>query len=165
MYKLIAIDLDGTMLNQYGVVTANTKEAIQRAQENGIEVVEMGGVEPNPKLSFVKEAIKIAREENVEIFHVPGTFELTFAASKLQKTGKYASIVVIGCVIQGDTPHYDYVCQGVTQGITQVNLEAECPVIFSVLTTLTMQQATDRAGGCLGNKGVEGAVTALKYLL
>ena len=111
--------------------------------------------------TFISNGIS---EENVEIFHVPGTFELTFAASKLQKTGKYASIVVIGCVIQGDTPHFDYVCQGVTQGIIQVNLEADCPVIFSVLTTLTMQQATDRAGGCLGNKGVEGAVTALKMV-
>ena len=111
--------------------------------------------------TFISNGIS---EENVEIFHVPGTFELTFAASKLQKTGKYASIIVIGCVIQGDTPHFDYVCQGVTQGITQVNLEADCPVIFSVLTTLTMQQATDRAGGCLGNKGVEGAVTALKMV-
>ena len=111
--------------------------------------------------TFISNGIS---EENVEIFHVPGTFELTFAASKLQKTGKYASIIVIGCVIQGDTPHFDYVCQGVTQGITQINAEAVCPVIFSVLTTLTMQQATDRAGGCLGNKGIEGAVTALKMV-
>lgn len=104
------------------------------------------------------------QEKNIEVFHVPGTFELTFAASKIQKTTKPDAIIIIGCVIQGDTPHFDYVCQGVTQGATLLNSEAACPVIFSVLTTLDMQQAQDRAGGKLGNKGVEGAITALKMI-
>ena len=98
------------------------------------------------------------------MFHVPGTFELPYAAAKLQQLGVYDAIIVIGCVIQGDTPHFDYVCQGVTQGITQLNAEAVAPVIFSVLTTNTMEQALDRAGGRLGNKGVEGAVTAIKMI-
>jgi 6,7-dimethyl-8-ribityllumazine synthase len=80
-------------------------------------------------------------------------------------------VIVIGCVIQGDTPHFDYVCQSVTQGVTMLNAQGVadgeyppyfCPVIFSVLTTLDKQQALDRAGGRLGNKGVEGAVTAIK---
>lgn len=105
-----------------------------------------------------------AKESAVEVFHVPGTFELTYAAAKLQQLGVYDVIIVIGCVIQGDTPHFDYVCQGVTQGITQLNAEAVAPVIFSVLTTNTMEQALDRAGGRLGNKGVEGAVTAIKMI-
>lgn len=104
------------------------------------------------------------QEKNVEIFHVPGAFELTYASSKLLKTQKFDAIIAIGCVIQGDTPHFTYVCEGVTQGITELNLKADIPVIFSVLTTNTKQQALDRAGGCLGNKGVEGAITAIKMI-
>ena len=72
------------------------------------------------------------------------------------------AIIAIGCVIKGDTPHFDYVCQAATQGIAQINAKGTTPVIFSVLTTLDQQQALDRAGGRLGNKGVEGAVTAIK---
>ena len=104
------------------------------------------------------------QEKNVEIFHVPGAFELTYAASKLAKTQKVDAIIVIGCVIQGDTPHFKYVCEGVTQGITELNLKGDIPVIFSVLTTYTIKQARDRAGGCLGNKGIEGAITAIKMI-
>ncbi len=101
-------------------------------------------------------------QENIIVKHVPGTYELTFAAKMLQKTEKPDAIIVIGCVIQGDTPHFDYVCQGVTVGTSKLNAEGICPLIFSVLTTLTMEQATDRAGGKLGNKGVEGAISAIK---
>ena len=110
------------------------------------------------------------QEKNIKIVHVPGTFELTFAAKVLQDKEKYKAIIVLGCVIQGDTPHFDYVCQGVTQGISALNAKANtwtlkgyyAPVIFGVLTTNTLQQAEDRAGGTLGNKGVESAVTAIK---
>ncbi len=101
-------------------------------------------------------------EKNVVVEHVPGTFELTYAAAKLMNTRFFDAVIVIGCVIQGDTPHFDYVCGGVTQGVAALNAQAVCPVIFSVLTTLNMQQALDRAGGSLGNKGVEGAITAIK---
>ncbi len=102
-------------------------------------------------------------EENIEIFHVPGTFELTYIASKLNNSKKYNAIVTLGCVVQGETPHFDYVCSGVTQGLTQLNLKSEsCPIIFGVLTTSNMQQAIDRSGGKHGNKGVEAAVTAIK---
>jgi len=81
----------------------------------------------------------------------------------LSNTDKYHGIIVLGCVIQGDTPHFDYVCQSVTSGITELNLLKEgCPIIFGVLTTNTLQQALDRAGGKHGNKGVEGATTAIK---
>lgn len=100
---------------------------------------------------------------HIDVFYVPGTFELTNAAKRLlTSTLVYSAVVVIGCVIQGDTPHFDYVCQGVTQGITQLNAQQDVPVIFSVLTTLTLQQALDRAGGIHGNKGTEGAITAIK---
>ena len=102
------------------------------------------------------------KEENIIEMCVPGTFELTFAAKKLQNENEYNAIIVLGCVIQGDTPHFDYVCQGVTQGITLLNANGKCPVIFGVLTTNTLQQAEERAGGKLGNKGVESAITAIK---
>ena len=111
------------------------------------------------------------QEENIDVMHVPGTVELTYGASLytlgVKQFGYPMSsanaVIVIGCVIKGDTPHFDYVCQSVTQGVTLLNAaERGCPVIFSVLTTLDKQQALDRAGGRLGNKGVEGAVTAIK---
>ena len=103
--------------------------------------------------------------EHIMVKHVPGTFELTFAAKRiLREYNDMSAVIVIGCVVQGDTPHFDYVCQGVTQGVAALNASemSHVPVIFSVLTTNTMQQALDRAGGILGNKGVEGAVTAIK---
>lgn len=120
------------------------------------------------------------QEENIDVMHVPGTVELTYAAAQYVSGRKKGgmlmgcgvdAVIVIGCVIKGDTPHFDYVCQSVTQGVTMLNcsmlqpesgLMPNCPVIFSVLTTLDKQQALDRAGGRLGNKGVEGAVTAIK---
>ncbi|NDP21567.1 MAG: 6,7-dimethyl-8-ribityllumazine synthase [Paludibacter sp.] len=109
----------------------------------------------------------------IKIVHVPGTFELSYAAKHLQeeyyciidneKAHKYSAVIVLGCVIQGDTPHFDYVCQGVTSGISNLNIRSNgCPVIFGVLTTSTLQQALDRAGGIHGNKGVEAAITAIK---
>jgi len=107
---------------------------------------------------------------NIKIVHVPGTFELTFAARKLisdsiqnDNSANYAAVIVLGCVVQGDTPHFTYVCEGVTSGIAQLNtVEGAPPVIFGVLTTSDMQQALDRAGGIHGNKGVEAAITAVK---
>lgn len=109
--------------------------------------------------TFVKHGVK---EENVIVKHVPGAFELTYAANILQKTGEYDAVVVIGCVIQGDTPHFTFVCDGVTQGVVELNLTGGCPVIFSLLTTLDLQQSFDRCGGIHGNKGIEGAITAIK---
>lgn len=99
-----------------------------------------------------------------DVFRVPGTVELTFAASRLIDTDMYDAIIVLGCVIRGDTSHFDYVCQSVTQGITQLNADGDIPVIFGVLTTDNEQQALDRAGGRLGNKGAEAAECAIKML-
>jgi len=120
--------------------------------------------------SLVENGVKLSQ---IKIVHVPGTFELTFAAKQLLddyyclidgiKVHKYSAVIVLGCVIQGDTPHFDYVCQGVTYGISNLNTRTDgCPVIFGVLTTNTLQQALDRAGGVHGNKGVEAAITAIK---
>jgi len=120
--------------------------------------------------SLVENGVELSQ---IKIVHVPGTFELTFAAKQLLddyyciidsiKVHKYSAIIVLGCVIQGDTPHFDYVCQGVTYGISNLNTRTDgCPVIFGVLTTNTLQQALDRAGGKHGNKGIEAAVTAIK---
>lgn len=122
--------------------------------------------------TLLKHGVK---EENIDVMHVPGTVELTYGAAlyvSAKRGGvfkKVDAVIVIGCVIQGDTPHFDYVCQSVTQGVTLLNVKPAsvdatnpCPVIFSVLTTLDKQQALDRAGGRLGNKGVEGAITAIK---
>ena len=100
-------------------------------------------------------------KDDVDTFEVPGAVELTFAASKLIETGYYDAIVVLGCVIRGGTPHFDYVCQSVTQGITHLNSECDIPVIFGVLTVDNEQDALDRAGGRLGNKGTEAAQAAL----
>lgn len=99
-----------------------------------------------------------------EVFEVPGAVELTFAAQSLIDTERYDAVIVFGCVIKGDTPHFDYVCQSVTQGVTALNVDSPVPVIFGVLTVLDEQQALDRAGGRLGNKGSEAADTALKMV-
>jgi 6,7-dimethyl-8-ribityllumazine synthase len=101
-------------------------------------------------------------DNNIVIKHVPGSFELTLGAQFLAEYDDLDAVICIGCVIQGETPHFSYICQSVTQGITQLNLEYNIPFIFSVLTTLNLQQALDRAGGKHGNKGDEAAVTAIK---
>jgi 6,7-dimethyl-8-ribityllumazine synthase len=103
-----------------------------------------------------------SKEKNIIIKHVPGSFELTLGAQFLAEYDDLDAIICLGCVIQGETPHFTYICQGVTLGITQLNLEYNIPFIFGVLTTLDQQQAIDRAGGKLGNKGDEAAVTAIK---
>ena len=101
-------------------------------------------------------------EDNIDVIHVPGTVELTYGAARIMKEERVNAVIVIGCVIQGETPHFNYVCQSVTQGVAMLNAQGKVPVIFSVLTVLNRQQALDRAGGKLGNKGIEGAYTAIR---
>lgn len=96
-----------------------------------------------------------------ETFQVPGAVELTYAASRLSENSKYDAIVVLGCVIRGGTPHFDYVCQSVTQGVTSLNSQAITPVIFGLLTVDNEQQALDRIGGPAGHKGREAAEAAI----
>jgi 6,7-dimethyl-8-ribityllumazine synthase len=101
--------------------------------------------------------------DDISVVTVPGSFELTLGAQLLAQKNVDA-VICLGCVIQGETPHFDYICQGVANGITQLNIKFNLPVIFGVLTTNTMQQAEDRAGGKHGNKGDEAAITAIKMI-
>ncbi|ETZ20086.1 6,7-dimethyl-8-ribityllumazine synthase [Pedobacter sp. V48] len=102
-------------------------------------------------------------QENIRSIAVPGSFELTSAADLLlQKHKDLDAVICLGCVIQGDTKHFDFICDAVANGITQVSVKHSKPVIFGVLTTNNQQQAIDRAGGKHGNKGDEAAITALK---
>ncbi|MBE0675726.1 MAG: 6,7-dimethyl-8-ribityllumazine synthase [Bacteroidales bacterium] len=100
--------------------------------------------------------------DNIIVRHVPGSFELTLGAQWLAEYDDLDGVICLGCVIQGETPHFTYICQGVTQGITTLNMEYNIPFVFGVLTTDTLQQALDRAGGKHGNKGDEAAVTVIK---
>ena len=103
------------------------------------------------------------KEENIISVAVPGSFELTAAAEiLLNKHPQLDGVICLGCVIQGDTKHFDFICDAVAQGITQVGIKHSKPVIFGVLTTNDQQQAIDRAGGKHGNKGDEAAITAIK---
>jgi len=102
------------------------------------------------------------KAKNIVVRWVPGSFELVFGARMLADGSDLDAVIVLGCVIRGDTPHFEYVCSGVTQGITQLNLTEEIPFIFGLLTNDTMQQSIDRAGGIHGNKGTEAAITAIK---
>lgn len=98
--------------------------------------------------------------EDIIVHHVPGSFELVHGSRMMLREGVDA-IIAIGCVIKGDTPHFDYICQGTTIALSQLNATQDIPVIYGLVTTLNMQQALDRAGGKMGNKGVECAVTAI----
>lgn len=102
------------------------------------------------------------KPENIFVEHVPGTFELTYGARRSALHYRPDAVIVLGSVVRGGTPHFEYVCQGVTHGIAALNATIDIPVIFGVLTTNDMKQAHDRAGGILGNKGDEAAVTAIK---
>ncbi len=104
------------------------------------------------------------KRKSIHIYNVPGSFELVYAASQLCKKNKYDAIIVIGSLIKGETAHFDYVCQGVTQGIKDLNVTYNTPVIFCLLTDNKEQQAIDRSGGKYGNKGIEAAVTAVKMI-
>lgn len=101
-------------------------------------------------------------ENRIIRIHVPGAVELTHAAACAIKRYNPSAVITLGCVIRGDTPHFDYVCQSVTQGITILNATTDVPVIFGVLTVNTPAQAQERAGGALGNKGIEAAVAAIE---
>ena len=103
------------------------------------------------------------QKENIVRWNVPGSFELIYGCKKMQQSyDMLDAVIAVGSVIQGQTKHFDFVCEGVTQGIKDLNIQSDIPVIFCVLTDNTMQQAIDRSGGQHGNKGVEAAVAAIK---
>jgi 6,7-dimethyl-8-ribityllumazine synthase len=103
-------------------------------------------------------------EDNIIVEHVPGSFEIPYAAKLLADKMKPDAVICLGCVIQGETRHFDFICQSVTHGITKLNLSYPVPFIFGVLTTKNIEQARERAGGKHGNKGIEAAVTAIRMV-
>lgn len=120
------------------------------------EALYSGAVEALVKHGFKKQ--------NIIRKTVPGTFELTLGSLWAAEDKSISAVISLGCVIQGETPHFDYICQAVAYGITEVNIKTKKPVIFGVLTTLNKQQSMDRAGGKYGNKGEEAALTAISML-
>ncbi len=132
-----------------GIVYAEWNDEITHALRDGaIATLQKNGVEA----------------ENITVASVPGSFELIYGAAQMVKSNKYDAIIAIGCVIRGDTPHFDYICEGVTAGLTQLNVQYDTPVIFGLITTNNLLQAQERSGGRLGNKGDECAVTALQMI-
>ncbi|MDT8414526.1 MAG: 6,7-dimethyl-8-ribityllumazine synthase [Flavobacteriaceae bacterium] len=130
----------------------------------GIVVAEWNA---NITKNLYKGAYQTLVDSGVEVekiikWEVPGAFELTFGCKKIIETHQPDAVIAIGSVIRGETSHFDFVCQGVTQGITQLNLLYDTPVVFCVLTDDHIQQSLDRSGGKHGNKGVEAAVAAIK---
>lgn len=103
-----------------------------------------------------------AEEDDIEIAWVPGAFEIPLVAKKMAQANKYDALICLGAVIRGSTPHFDYVSSEVSKGIASVSLDTKIPVIFGVLTTDTIEQAIERAGTKVGNKGYEAAVTAIE---
>ncbi|HBV22707.1 MAG TPA: 6,7-dimethyl-8-ribityllumazine synthase [Jeotgalicoccus sp.] len=109
--------------------------------------------------TLLKHGVK---DDNIDLVYVPGAFELPLTAKTLAETGKYDSVITLGCVIRGSTTHYDYVCNEAAKGISHAGLSTGVPVIFGVITTENIEQAIDRAGAKVGNKGSEAAATAIE---
>ena len=103
-------------------------------------------------------------EKNITVVRVPGSFEIPLAAKKLAKTEDYDAVICLGAVIRGSTPHFDYVANEVSKGIATVSLETEIPIAFGVLTTDTIEQAVERAGTKMGNKGFDAALSAIEMV-
>lgn len=139
---------DASEMNIGIVVAEWNKHITEKLLEGACNTLEKHGVKP----------------QNILVKRVPGSFELTFGAKRLAESQELDAVIALGCVVKGDTPHFDYVCSGVTQGVTELNLMYDIPFIFGLLTTDTMQQAEDRAGGKYGNKGDEAAITAIKMI-
>ena len=142
------------------------KETIPNAKalRFGIVVSEWNETVTEGLFSGAKEALLDcgALPENIVRWNVPGSFELTFGCKKMIATQEVDAVIAIGSVIQGETKHFDFVCSGTAQGIKDLNVQLDVPVIFCVLTDNTMQQALDRSGGKHGNKGTEAAIAAIK---
>lgn len=130
----------------------------------GIVVTEWNNHITDALLAGAVKALTAAgvSEQSINIRRVPGSFELVYGCAKMAENGYIDAIIALGCVIKGDTPHFDYICAGTTQGLVQLNTEGKIPVINGVLTVLTEEQAVERAGKM--NKGGEFALTAIKMV-
>jgi len=149
-------------LSQYDIISVPSAANMRF----GIVVAEWN---PEVTMSLAKGAVETlkkhgAKDENIILKYVPGSFELPLGAQFLAEYGNVDTVIILGCVIQGETRHFDYICEGVTQGTKDLNLKYNKPFIFGLLTTNNQQQALDRAGGKHGNKGDEAAVTAIKMV-
>jgi 6,7-dimethyl-8-ribityllumazine synthase len=132
---------------RFGIVVSDwNNEITSKLLEGAITTLKKHGVTKN----------------DIIVSHVPGSFELTLGAQFMAEYEDTDGVICLGCVIRGETAHFTYICEGVTQGITQLNLEYNIPFIFGVLTTDNFEQAADRSGGRLGNKGDEAAISAIK---
>ena len=151
-HNLSAYDIDSVpdaSAMKFGIVVSEWNENITAALLHGAkETLMRHGASP----------------ENITVYTVPGSFELIYGSAKFVQSGEVDAVIALGCVVRGDTPHFDYVCAGTTQGIAHLNATTDIPVIYGLITTNNMQQAEDRAGGCLGNKGDECAVAAIKMV-
>jgi 6,7-dimethyl-8-ribityllumazine synthase len=134
---------------KFAIVVAEWNEEITELLYNGAYSI------------LLNEGVK---DENIIRKNVPGSFELSLGAQYMAQWKEIDAVICLGCVVRGDTPHFEYICQAVAQGITEVGLKYNKPVIFGVITVNTMEQATERAGGIHGNKGTEAAITAIKML-
>lgn len=137
-----------------------------KSKKIGIVVSEWNDQITDSLLSAANEVLLShgAKAKNIFIKYVPGSFELPLAAQYLASQKNIEAVICLGCVIQGETRHFDFICEAVANGIINVSLKYNKPVIFGVLTTNNIQQALDRAGGKHGNKGEEAAITAIKML-
>ena len=146
-YKPLQINDAGSF--RIGIVVSEWNDFVTyNLRDGALETLKMEGV----------------KEENIQIFKVPGAFELNYASMQLCKERNFDAVIAIGCVIRGETPHFDYVCSAVAQGIKDCNILTDVPTIFCVLTDNTKEQSIARSGGNLGNKGIEAAVTALQVI-
>jgi 6,7-dimethyl-8-ribityllumazine synthase len=132
----------------------------------GIVVAEWHSEITNALLSGALEALELAKvkPQNIHVFKVPGTYELPYGAVKTIDKHQPDAVVCLGCVIQGETRHFDFICNAVANGLMQLNIQYKIPVTFGVLTTDNLEQAQNRSGGKHGNKGFEAGLTALKSI-
>ncbi len=105
-----------------------------------------------------------AADENITLVRVPGAFEIPLTAAKLAQTGNYDAIICLGCIIRGETPHFDYICAEVAKGVAQAGLHSGIPATFGVITADTLEQAVQRAGSKAGNKGADAAMAAIEMV-
>jgi 6,7-dimethyl-8-ribityllumazine synthase len=147
-------------------ITSETKQAPADASglRFAIVVSRFNSAITDRLLEGAEEALKKsgAAHEDVEVVHVPGAFELPLAAKKLAMKGEYGALIAIGCVIRGETSHYDYVCSETARGIQLAQMDTGVPIIFCVLTCETQGQALARAGGEHGNKGYDSGLAAIE---
>lgn len=139
---------DGTGMKIAVVVAEWNSNITERLLEGACDTLEKHGV----------------AEPDIFVERVPGSVELIFGAKQMAETNLFDGVIILGCVVRGETPHFDYVCSSVTQGLTELNLRYDIPFIFGMVTTNDMAQAKARSGGKFGNKGVEAAVTVLKMI-